>query len=190
MLWNGWWKKWDKVFKSGLSKFCGKQPKKIYLAHFWILCPKCVSTVSLIRWLLSVESRLAKERSLKIPFHVFKLLSIPLAKNKIGGPSTTLEFLGITLYTVALEARISAEKITLRKSLKLFLGKRKCTKRDLLGLVGSLSFLGKVVVWGRTFLSHLIQLCYPVHELHLVYSNRNIKGLSIFFWKRSPCWVR
>ena len=25
--------KWDKVFQSGLSKFCGRQPLKNYLAH-------------------------------------------------------------------------------------------------------------------------------------------------------------
>ena len=58
--------KWDKVFKSGLSKFCGRQPlknfrgygllwnflkavfHKIYLVHSWILCPKCVNT-----WLIA-----------------------------------------------------------------------------------------------------------------------------------------
>ena len=51
----GWWNlgnilgesmMWDKVFKSGLSKLCGRQAwnflkvvfVKIYLVHFWILC--------------------------------------------------------------------------------------------------------------------------------------------------------
>ena len=43
---------WDKVFKSGLSKFCGRQHlknlkavfHKIYLVHSWILCPIYSST--------------------------------------------------------------------------------------------------------------------------------------------------
>ena len=47
------WITWDKVFKSGVSKFRGRQPlksrkeydflkavfRKIYLVHSWILCP-------------------------------------------------------------------------------------------------------------------------------------------------------
>ena len=41
---------WDKVFKSGPSKICGRQPlknllkavfRKCYLVHSWILCPIC-----------------------------------------------------------------------------------------------------------------------------------------------------
>ena len=32
--------KWDKVFKTGLSKFCGRQPSKNLLVYSWILCPK------------------------------------------------------------------------------------------------------------------------------------------------------
>ena len=59
--------KWEKVFKSGLSKFCGRGPlknlkgygpypfrsyplnffkavfQKVYLVHSWILCHKCNS---------------------------------------------------------------------------------------------------------------------------------------------------
>ena len=42
-------KKWDKVFKNGPSKICRRQSlknlkavlHKFYLAHSWILCPKC-----------------------------------------------------------------------------------------------------------------------------------------------------
>ena len=32
---------WDKIFKSGLNNFCGRQFLKIYLDHSWILCPIC-----------------------------------------------------------------------------------------------------------------------------------------------------
>ena len=31
--------RWEWVFMSGLSTFCGKQPLKIYLVQSWILCP-------------------------------------------------------------------------------------------------------------------------------------------------------
>ena len=46
---------WPKVFKSGISKFCGRQPlkkhflyavfHKVYLAHSWILFPICMAGV-------------------------------------------------------------------------------------------------------------------------------------------------
>ena len=40
--WNDVWflQKWDKIFKSGLIKFCGRQPLRIYLVQSWILCLK------------------------------------------------------------------------------------------------------------------------------------------------------
>ena len=59
---------------------------------------------------LSAEYRFDKGKSLKITLHVSSLLCILLAINKISGPSATLTFLCITLYTVALEPRLSAEK--------------------------------------------------------------------------------
>ena len=37
---------WDKVFKNGPSKICGRQPfKKFYLVHSWIFCPTCSNEV-------------------------------------------------------------------------------------------------------------------------------------------------
>jgi hypothetical protein len=66
-----------------------------------------------------------------------------------------------------MEARLSEEKIQNLDSLLLsFQGRRKCTKRDLLSLVGSLSFACKVVVPGRSFLSRLISRAYSVSDLH------------------------
>ena len=126
---------------------------------------------------LLAKSRFEKWWLLKTLLHVFNLLSILLPNKNIIGPSVTLELLGITLDTVTLENHLSAEEIfKLKEPFKFFLGKRKCTMRTLLSFVGSLSFACKVVVLGRVFLSHLIQLCYSVHKLHhYVYLNKNIK---------------
>eukprot|EP00731_Ephydatia_muelleri_P033689 Em0035g26a len=50
--------------------------------------------------------------------------------------------------------------------IKSWLGKRKATKRELLSLIGKLSFAAKVVPAGRLFLRRLIQLSTTVRKLH------------------------
>ena len=43
---------------------------------------------------------------------VCKILGVPLAVEKVEGPSTVLSFLGITLDTCKMEARLPEEKLT------------------------------------------------------------------------------
>ena len=55
----------------------------------------------------------------------------------------------------------------------LFLSKNKCSKGELLSLIGSLSFACKVITPGRPFLARLIQLSCSVKKLHhRVYLNK------------------
>ena len=133
---------------------------------------------------LSAEPVSLKGHSISTLKNVFALLGIPIAPGKIEGPCTTLEFLGITLDTVLFEARLSTEKVNkLGDTLTSVLGKKKCSKRELLSLVGSLSFACKVVVPGRAFLSRMISLSYSVHELHhKVYLNKQVTQ-DIHLWK-------
>ena len=98
---------------------------------------------------------------------VFHKLGVPLNEDKIEGPATVLEFLGITLDTVVGEARLSEEKVS--KLLELLISfdeKSSCRQKDLLSLVGVMSFACRVVVPGRSFLSRIIALAYSVKELH------------------------
>ena len=126
---------------------------------------------------LAAESIVEKGNALSVIRYVFHLLGIPLVPEKLEGPATRLEFLGITLDTILLEASLSVEKIeALKDKLRSFLGKKKASKRDLLSLIGSLSFACKVVVPGRRFLSRLIALSCSVRELHfMVYLNTQVK---------------
>ena len=41
----------------------------------------------------------------------FTNLGVPIAANKTEGPSTTLEFMGVILDTVRMEARIPGDKV-------------------------------------------------------------------------------
>ena len=68
----------------------------------------------------------------------FTNLSVPIAANKTEGPSTTLEFMGVILDTVRMEARIPGDKVEhIQAFLALYQTKKSSTLRNcnlLLGL--------------------------------------------------------
>ena len=113
----------------------------------------------------------------------FARLGVPLASNKLFGPAQVLQFLGIILDTNLMEARLSNEKIfRLQQLISANLCCKKCTKRELLSLIGSLSFATKVVVPLRPFLSQLITLSCTASELdHHVYLNQGV-GEDLRMW--------
>ncbi|XP_030253189.1 uncharacterized protein LOC115569298 [Sparus aurata] len=97
----------------------------------------------------------------------FNELGVPLSPEKTEGPSTSLEFLGITLNSVSLQASLPTEKIH-RISLIIsnFLLADKCTKRQLLSLLGHLNYAIRIIPQGRSFLSHLLSIASSVPSLH------------------------
>ena len=42
---------------------------------------------------------------------IFKTIGIPIAEGKTQGPSQVLEFMGILLYTIKMQARLPLDKI-------------------------------------------------------------------------------
>ena len=77
---------------------------------------------------------------------IFDEISVPIATEKTVGPTTTITYLGIEIDSSKQCIRLPAEKfVSLLALLRHWEGKRKCTKRELLSLVGSLSFTAKVV---------------------------------------------
>ena len=127
---------------------------------------------------LSVEPPDKEPTALVLLKQIFQYLGVPLASDKAFGPiSQVLEFLGIILDTQLMEARLSPEKIQkLQQVISSLQSHRKCTKRQLLSLIGSLSFAIRVVVPGRPFLSRLIKLSCTVNGLeHFVYLNGGVR---------------
>ena len=56
-------------------------------------------------------------------------LGVPLALEKVEGPSTTISFLGILLDTVRMEIRLPEDKLAqIKDTLSTWLGKKKATK--------------------------------------------------------------
>ena len=105
----------------------------------------------------------------------FARLGVSLAPNKVFGPTQVLEFLGIILDSDLMEARLSEEKVhKLQVLISSMQPRRKCTKRQLLSLIGSLSFSTKVIVPGHPFLSCLIKLSTTLRQMdHFVYLKRD-----------------
>ena len=99
---------------------------------------------------------------------VFHDLGIPVAEglDKNVGPATVVTVLGIEIDTDAQEIRLPEEKFTtLLSTLATWLTRHSCTKRELLSLIGSLSFAAKVVPPGRTFVRRLIDRSTSVAKL-------------------------
>nr|XP_006812893.1 PREDICTED: uncharacterized protein LOC102807207 [Saccoglossus kowalevskii] len=98
---------------------------------------------------------------------IFNTLRIPLANHKTLGPVQELEYLGIMLNSKELMAFLPTDKrIGISKKLSEVLAKKSVTKQVLLSLLGHLSFAGRVVLPGRSFVSHLLQLASIVPKLH------------------------
>ena len=116
--------------------------------------------------------------------HLFELIGVPLALDKVLGPSTTLTYWGIEIDSVARCIRLPPAKLMdLQTILLNWSTKEKCTKRELLSLIGSLSFACKVVKPGRIFLRRLIDLSTSVSRLnHHIRINSEARK-DIMWWK-------
>ena len=94
-------------------------------------------------------------------------LGVPVAPSKTEGPSTVLVFLGIQLDTLSLTMCLPLPKLErLRSTILSWTGKKSCTKRELLSIIGQLQHACCVVRPGRSFLRRMIKLSRRVKELH------------------------
>jgi len=85
-----------------------------------------------------------------------KYLGIPLAMEKLEGPSHCLTFLGIALDTQKMQVRLPDDKLKhIKCQLSIWLHRKKATKREILSLVDLLQHASKVVRPGRTFVARM-----------------------------------
>jgi len=93
-------------------------------------------------------------------------LGIPLALEKVEGPSDCLTFLGIMLDTQLMQARLPDIKLhRIKSEVASWLHRKKATQRDILSLVGLLQHATKVVTPGRTFISRMYRAAARLKEL-------------------------
>ncbi len=89
----------------------------------------------------------------------FDRLGLPVALEKLEGPTTRLTFLGIELDTSAMEMRLPREKLRdLKQLIRKWQGLTSGTRGDLESLAGSLQHACQVVPPGRTFLRRIFEL--------------------------------
>eukprot|EP00117_Sycon_ciliatum_P023651 scpid59787/ scgid4981/ len=138
---------------------------------------------------------------------VFENLGVPVATghDKVVPPTTVMTVLGIEVDSVEQVTRFPQDKLSaLHTALATWLQRTDCSKRELLSLIGTLSFAAKVVPPGRTFIRRLIDLSttassmsarIPIDEearLDIVWWHRfaaDWNGKSFFHdqaWSRSP----
>lgn len=166
-------------------------------------CSYFESFASFIQWVVSFESGLDSVLHylddflfigpagsplcsclLKLFMAITEYFGIPLAREKTIFPSVSLEFLGISIDTVALEFRLPDAKISRLKScISILLRRRKVLLRELQSLLGLLAFASRVMPVGRIFSRRLSMatagLKSPFSHIRL---SRDLKeDLSIWF---------
>lgn len=117
------------------------------------------------------------EEQLKILSAVFERLNIPVAIEKLEGPTTVLIFLGTEIDTRNLTLRLPKEKLCeLQGLITTWRVKQWCTKSKLRSLVGKLQHACKVVRPGRSFLRQMFELLKGIaKKQHFIRLNRSFR---------------
>ena len=111
-------------------------------------------------------------------------LKAPVVASKTISPSREIEFMGIILDSVRMEARLPQDKlIRINQLLDSFKNRRSVRLVVLQSLIGTLQFAYKVVVPGKTFLQRAINLTrgVPSRFHHIRLNKEFFKDLAM--WK-------
>ena len=104
--------------------------------------------------------------ALNVALELCGRLGVPIAEQKLQGPTTSLSFLGIEVDTMAMELRLPQEKLgQLKVMIQDWNARKSCSKRELLSLIGRLQHACKVVRSG-SFLRRMINLSTVAKKLH------------------------
>ena len=140
----------------------------------WIL--KHLDVTYLLHYLddvLTISSPDTSEchHNLQLLIEVCRMLGIPLAIEKVVGPLTVLEFLGILLNTIQMEARLPEEKLArIQATIREWLGKKKATKREILFLVGLLQHASQSCPPRSHICTSYVQCCSKSGKAGLLHS--------------------
>jgi hypothetical protein len=173
-LWSLYGVKWDsKYYFSSKLSFGSRSSPKIFDFLSQAICWIMQHNYDLHHVLHLLDDFLGlnspddvAERTMAVMKMVFKKLNIAISERKTMGPSPVMEFLGITLDSIRMEARLPRNKVERMKQLLDHCMTRKtCTKQELLSLLGHLHYASRVMLPGRSFVSYLIWLSTTVSNL-------------------------
>ena len=128
--------------------------------------------------------------NVNIMIHLASYLGIPLAPEKLEGPTTSLVFLGILIDTNRMETALPEDKLKeLLAELQCWCSRKKCLKHELLSLIGKLNWACRVIPAGRIFLRRLIDLSTTARLPHHHISMNLEARRDIAWWQRFlPTW--
>ena len=124
------------------------------------------------------------KRSLDLLVSECQTLGVPLAMDKMEGPSSILTILGIEIDTIAGVLRLPADKLQrLLSTVEAWLHRKSCTRKELESLIGTLQHACTVIRPGRSFLRRAIALLgmakQPFHHIRL---NKEFQA-DLLWWK-------
>ena len=162
------WKQLNYVFVR-LAFCCRHSPKllvSISQAIFWIASNNYgIETIfHLLDDFLTIDKPdvCAGQITMALLTMLFSKLNFPLAKHKCVGQVDCFEYLGIILDNKNMVAKLPMDKVQrIIEFIGNLMGKKKCSKRDLLQLLGNLNFASRLVLSGRSFDSYFDQ---PFHN--------------------------
>lgn len=125
-------------------------------------------------FLIVAPTRAACEEAYQALLHLLRRLgfTVNMKPGKTVPPAQQQKFVGILIDSVAMEARLDAEKLGQTKSkLLLFKARTSATVREVSSLAGLLNWVSKVVYGGRTFLRRILDTlggaAAPHHHVRL-----------------------
>ena len=118
------------------------------------------------------------EAALAIAIECCQISGVPIAVQMTVGPSTKITFLGIEIDSEEGLLSLPQEKLFHTKSIiNTWCGRKKCTKRELLSLIGTLHHASTVVKPGQIFLRRMIKLSTVATQLHFtLHLNRSLQA--------------
>ena len=85
-------------------------------------------------------------------------LGLPVAHDKLVGPATAVPFLGVTIDTVSMQAKLDSDRLAEIKLLvSSFSTRDSCSVKELRSLIGKLCFAARVAQPGRVFISAALE---------------------------------
>ena len=180
----------DAVLPMGCASSC-RIFEAVSTALHWIAIDKLGATAVvhyLDDFLFLANSYEKCKKDLQSFIKLCSLVGVPLAANKTVGPSTEMEFVGITLDAVRREARLPVDELKRCEAmLSKFMNCTKVTLSELQSLIGILSFACSVILPGRAFIRRLIDLTIgivkPYHRIRLTKQVKLDLAVWLKFWE-------
>ncbi len=150
---------YEKSLPFGLSSSCALWEEYATAAEWIVRSLGVTSIVHYIDDTLLVTAGEQRKASavMQLVLRTFATLGLPIATDKLVGPVTQLVYLGIQLDSTTMTASLDAARLAdINAMLAKWALRRSCSRRELLSLIGTLSFATKVVRPGRIFLRRML----------------------------------